>query len=154
MFELNLPAFEYKMRNINGKNQVFDSLRRKYVALTPEEWVRQHVVHYLVTYMGYPSGRMVNEARIVLNGMVRRCDTVLYDQQLHPVMVMEYKAPTVLLNQTVFEQVAAYNWTLRADYLLVSNGLTHYCCRFDYSSQKVVFLEEIPPFDLLQTPNR
>lgn len=149
MFEVNLPAFEYKMRTVNGKNQILDPLRRKFVALTPEEWVRQHVVHFLVVYKGYPSERIVNEAQIKLNGLLRRCDSVLYDKSLKPVMVMEYKAPTVPINQAVFEQVAAYNWALRADYLLVSNGLTHYCCRFDYAEHRVVFLEDIPFFSEL-----
>lgn len=149
MFEVNLPAYDHKIRTVNGKNQIFDPLRRKYVALTPEEWVRQHVVHYLMVFKGYPSERIVNEAQIKLNGLVRRCDSVLYDKALKPVMVMEYKAPTVLINQSVFEQVAAYNWTLRADYLLVSNGLTHYCCRFDYSVHRVVFLDDIPDFSSL-----
>ena len=149
MFEVNLPAFDYKMRTINGKNQIFDPLRRKFVALTPEEWVRQHLVHYLVAFKGFPSERIVNEAQIKLNGLVRRCDSVLYDRSLKPVMVMEYKAPTVVVNQSVFEQVAAYNWALRADYLLVSNGLTHYCCRFDYTERQVVFLDDIPSFSEL-----
>ncbi len=149
MFEVNLPAFDHKLRTINGKNQIFDSLRRKFVALTPEEWVRQHVVHYLIAYKGYPAERIVNEAQIKLNGLVRRCDSVLYDKSLKPVVIMEYKAPTVVINQSVFEQVAAYNWALRADYLMVSNGLTHYCCRFDYSEHRVVFLDDIPSFSEL-----
>jgi len=149
MFEVNLPAFNHKIRTVNGKNQIFDSLRRKYVALTPEEWVRQHVVHFLIADKGYPSERIVNEAQIKLNGLVRRCDSVLYDKSLKPVVVMEYKAPTVVINQSVFEQVAAYNWALRADYLLVSNGLTHYCCRFDYEQHRVVFLDDIPDYSTL-----
>ncbi len=149
MFDVNLPAFEHKIRTVNGKKQIFDPLRRKFVALTPEEWVRQHFVNYLVTHKGYPPGRLVNEAQIRLNGLVRRCDAVFYDKSLKPTIVMEFKAPTVVINQSVFEQVAAYNWALRADYLMVSNGLVHYCCQYDYVNHRITFLGEIPFFSNL-----
>lgn len=149
MFALNLPGYDYKIRTVNGKNQLFDPLRRRFVALTPEEWVRQHVVNYLITYKHYPAERLVNEAQIRLNGLTRRCDTVLYDKDVNPLVIMEYKAPTITIDQKVFEQVAAYNWVLKADYLIVSNGLSHYCCRYDYENQRVIFLEEIPAYDKL-----
>ncbi|MDP4277959.1 MAG: type I restriction enzyme HsdR N-terminal domain-containing protein [Bacteroidota bacterium] len=146
MFALNLPDYPYKIRTIDGKRQLFDGLRHKYVALTPEEWVRQHFVNYLITIKGYPPERLVNEAQIRLNGLVRRCDTVLYDKELQPLVIVEYKAPSVAITQKVFEQVTTYNWALRVRYLIVSNGLVNYCCSVDYEAQRVDFLSDIPDY--------
>lgn len=146
MFDVNLPAYPYKIRHVEGKTQIFDSLRRRYVALTPEEWVRQHFVNYLITEKGYPKGRLVNEAVIDLNGQVRRCDSLLYDRELRPLVIMEYKAPAVPINQSVFEQISAYNWVLHANYLMVSNGLVHYCCAIDYERHIIQFIETIPAY--------
>jgi len=146
MFALNLPAFEYKIRQDQGKNRIFDPLRRKFVALTPEEWVRQHFVNYLIDEKGFPAGRMCNECIINLNGLKRRCDTVLFDAFLKPLVIVEYKAPTITVNQAVFNQIAAYNMALKVKYLIVSNGLNHYCCRMDYENQKVDYLETIPNY--------
>lgn len=146
MFDVNLPAYPYKIRHVEGKREIFDPLRRRYVALTPEEWVRQHFVHYLITEKGYPKGRLVNEAVINLNGQQRRCDSLLYDESLTPLVIVEYKAPTITINQAVFEQIAAYNWVLRAKYLIVSNGMKHYCCALDYERHTVQFIENIPAY--------
>lgn len=146
MFALNLPAFEYKIRKDGGKTLIFDPLRRKFVALTPEEWVRQHFVNYLIKDKGFPAGRLCNECNINLNGMKRRCDTVLYDAYLKPLVIVEYKAPTIGVNQLVFDQIAAYNMVLKVKYLIVSNGLNHYCCQMDYDNQKVDYLETIPNY--------
>jgi len=146
MFNVNLPAYPYKIRHVEGKRQIFDPLRRRYVALTPEEWVRQHFVNYLITEKGYPRERLVNEAVIDLNGQIRRCDSLLYDKDLHPLVIMEYKAPSVTINQAVFEQITAYNWALHANYLIVSNGLTHYCCAIDYERHNIRFIETIPAY--------
>jgi hypothetical protein len=90
MFALNLPAFEYKIRQQDGKTRIFDPLRRRFVALTPEEWVRQHFVNYLIADKGFPAGRMSNECNITLNNQKRRCDTVLYDEYLKPLVIVEY----------------------------------------------------------------
>jgi hypothetical protein len=149
MFALNLPDFQYKIRNDEGKPRIFDSLRQRYVVLTPEEWVRQHFVNYLITCKNYPAQHMVNEARIKLYGQIKRCDTVLYDIELRPLVIIQYKAPTMTIKKRVFEQIAAYNWTLRAHYLIVSNGLNHYCCQVDYENQKTVFKEDIPDYNQL-----
>jgi hypothetical protein len=146
MFALNLPVFEYKIRLYAGKKQIFDPMRRKFVKLTPEEWVRQHFTNYLIKYKGFPAGLMTNECVINLNGQKKRCDTVLFDKTLKPLLIVEYKAPNVAVNQTVFNQIASYNWVLKVKYLIVSNGLNHYCCLIDYESQKVQYLEEIPDF--------
>ena len=146
MQALNLPSFETKICERDGKQQIFDPIRKCYVTLTPEEWVRQHFVHYLTDQKGYPSSLMGNEVSIMLNGMKRRCDTVVYDRQLQPRMIVEYKAPGVKITREVFAQISRYNLTLRVDYLIISNGLQHYCCRIDYNTMQYTFLPDIPVY--------
>ena len=143
---LNLPPYEAKIQQSNGKDQIFDDLRRCYVALTPEEWVRQHFVHMLIEHKGYPATLTANEVAISLNGMNRRCDTVVYDKGLRPRAIIEYKAPSVKIDGKVFAQIARYNLVLRVDYLIVSNGLHHYCCKMDYDNNSYTFLNEIPAY--------
>jgi hypothetical protein len=146
---LNLPPYNAKITERNGKRQIFDPLRKSYVALTPEEWVRQHFVHYLTELKGYPASLMANEVAITINGMNRRCDTVIYDKALRPRAIIEYKAPTVKITKEVFAQISRYNLTLRVDYLIISNGVQHYCCRMDYDKQSFTFLNEIPEYSSL-----
>ena len=147
MFELNLPPFDVKISLEGEKKRIFDVIRRRYVALTPEEWVRQHFVHFLAEEKGYPLSLMANEVQLKLNGMSRRCDTVVYDRTLTPRVIVEYKTPTMEITQKVFDQISRYNRVLRVDYLIVSNGLTHYCCRIDYASQGYTFLPDIPKYE-------
>ena len=149
MSALNLPTFDKKIIQKEDKYSIFDVIRRQYVALTPEEWVRQHFVHYLINHKGYPQSLMGNEVQLKLNGMSRRCDTVVYDRTLRPRVIIEYKAPSVSITQKVFEQICRYNMVLQVDYLIVSNGLTHYCCRIDYQTMKYTFLPDIPAYDEL-----
>ena len=146
MCPLNLPPAPLSISKQRGRVVVFDVLRRKHVALTPEEWVRQHFIHYLITKKGYPAALMGNEVPITLNGMSRRCDSVLYDTSLRPRIIMEYKAPDVPLTQKVFDQISRYNIVMHVDYLIISNGLTHYCCRMDYENNTYQFLREIPKY--------
>ena len=146
MSALNLPPYETKITEQDGKPQIFDRLRKCYVALTPEEWVRQHFVHYLIDHKNYPTTLMANEVAITLNGMNKRCDTIVYDKTLRPRVIVEYKAPTVKITKEVFAQISRYNLTLRVDYLIISNGLQHYCCRMDYEKQSFTFLQEIPEY--------
>ena len=122
MLSLNLPSYEIKIAERNGKNVIFDMLRKRYVALTPEEWVRQHFVHYLTDYKGYPKGLLANEIQLDLNGTKKRCDTVLYNKDLSAKLIVEYKAPHIEITQTVFDQITRYNMVLKVDYLIVSNG--------------------------------
>ncbi len=143
---LNLPPYDVKITEKEGKRQIFDPLRKSYVALTPEEWVRQHFVYYLTRHKGYPATLMANEVAITLNGMNRRCDTVVYDKTLRPRIIIEYKAPTVKITKDVFAQISRYNLVLRVDYLIISNGMQHYCCRMDYDRQDFTFLSEIPEY--------
>lgn len=149
MLSLNLPSFDTKIAIKEGKNVIFDPLRRKYVALTPEEWVRQHFINFLITYKGYPTALMANEVQVILNGTRKRCDSVLYRKDLSARMIMEYKAPDISINQMVFDQIVRYNIVLKVDYLVVSNGLEHYCCRIDYKKNTYAFLSDIPCYEEL-----
>ena len=151
MYELNLPKYGIKIANENSHQTIFDVLRRKYVALTPEEWVRQHFVHYLIEHKGYPQALMANEIQLAIGNKKLRCDSVLYDRSLKPRMIIEYKAPTVNITQKVFDQITIYNMLLHVDYLVVSNGIKHYCCRMDYENQKYLFLDDIPNYQEIIT---
>lgn len=144
--EINLPPYEIKLREQNGKRQIFDSLRRRYVALTPEEWVRQHFVHFLIEHKGYPKGLLANEVELHIGEKKLRCDSLLYNKDLQPQMIIEYKAPHIELTQRVFDQITAYNFLLHVDYLIISNGLQHYCCRMNYENREYSFLRNIPDY--------
>ena len=149
MFRLNLPTYEIKIAQQGNKQLIFDFLRRKYVALTPEEWVRQHFVHYLVEHKGYPAGLLGNEVDLSVGNKHLRCDSILYNKVAAPRMIIEYKAPQIKIQQKTFDQITAYNLLLKVDYLIVSNGLQHICCRMDYEHQKYYFLEDIPDYQNL-----
>lgn len=149
MLALNLPGFAPKVVEKDGRRTIFDPVRHKYVALTPEEWVRQHFVNYLITVKRYPKELLNNEVLVKLNGTSKRCDTVAYDRYLTPLAIIEYKAPAITISSTVFDQIARYNMVLRVKYLIVSNGINHYCCRIDYGTQTYSFLEEIPEYTML-----
>lgn len=146
MYALNLPTFDTKIRKSERGFEIFDVLRRKYVNLTPEEWVRQHFVNYLITEKNYPASLMANETAIKLNSLSRRCDTVVYNTQLEPVAIIEFKEPTIPISQQVFDQIVRYNIVLRVKYLIVSNGMSHYCCEMDYENQTYKYLTEIPEY--------
>ena len=146
MIELNLPSYPYKLKQGKDKLLIFDDLRRRYVTLTPEEWVRQHFVAYLVNQKGFPRGLMGNEISLTLNKCNRRCDTVVYDRNGRPLCIVEYKAPHIEITQKTFDQIVRYNQVLQVNYLLVSNGLTHYCCRIDYATGNYAFLPDIPTY--------
>lgn len=146
MLPLNLPSYPVKIQKRNGKNVIFDPLRQKYVALTPEEWVRQHFVHFLSDFKGYPKGLLANEIQLDLNGTKKRCDTVLFNRDLSAKMIVEYKAPNIEITQAVFDQITRYNMVLKVEYLIVSNGIKHYCCKIDYNTMKYTFLPDIPAY--------
>lgn len=150
--QLNLPPTTLRVRkNKQGRPLVFDPLRKRYVTLTAEEWVRQHFVAFLIHVLGYPSGLLANEISISVGGVNRRCDSVLFARDGGtPRLIIEYKAPQVVITQDVFTQIQSYNSVLKVDYLIVSNGLQHFCCHIDYLTQKVIFLHEIPYYDELE----
>ena len=151
MTRLNLPPFEIKLRGTKAQPQIFDILRKKYIALTPEEWVRQHFVHFLVEHKGYPAALMANEIQLKVGEKTLRADSVLYSRDLNPRMIIEYKAPHIPITQKVFDQISIYNMLLHVDYLVVSNGLQHYICKMDYNDKKYLFLEDIPDYKELLT---
>ena len=136
------------MKVKRGENvlKVYDPLRRKYVALTPEEYVRQHFVNWLITSLHYPVSLTANEIGIELNGTKRRCDTIVFNPDGSPLIIVEYKAPNVSISQKVFDQIVRYNMVLRARYLIVSNGIRHYCCVIDYAANSYHFIPEIPNY--------
>lgn len=149
MYQLNLPTYDLRLRRTGNRDMIFDVLRRKYVALTPEEWIRQHFVHFLIEHKGYPTALLANEIELRIGGKHLRADTLLYNKELRPHMLIEYKSPTIALTQKVFDQISAYNLLLHADYLIVSNGMQHICCRMDYEQNTYHFLEEIPDYSEL-----
>lgn len=149
MLELNLPHADLKVSKLGNNQFVFDILRNKNIQITPEEWVRQHFVHFLINQKGYPKSLMGNEIPLQLNGMKKRCDTVVYDRMLKPLMIVEYKAPHIKITQEVFNQISRYNFVLQVQYLIVSNGLYHYCCKVDYDNKSISFLSDIPDYQIL-----
>lgn len=140
MVPLNLPRYEAVVRG----GEIYDRLRAKFVALTPEEWVRQNFVAFLTGTLHYPAGLMGNEVSLTLNRTRRRCDTVVFDRSGHPWMIVEYKAPSVALTQAVFEQIARYNMVLNARYLVVSNGRRHFCV--EYAAGQYRYLPQLPHY--------
>ena len=143
---LNLPPAELRLGQSGGQPTVLDPLRRRYVRLTPEEWVRQHFTAFLIQHKGYPAGLLANEVTLDVNGLARRCDTVLYGPDRRPRMVIEYKAPQVALTQRVFDQVWRYNTVLHVEWLIVSNGLQTIVCHLDKASGTYTFLPEVPNY--------
>lgn len=147
MFPINLPAFDIKTQTDGRRTRVYDPLRRRFVVLTPEEWVRQHFVHFLIAHRGYPQALLGNEISLKVGGATRRCDTVLVSPaDGSPRVIVEYKAPTVPITQAVFNQIGAYNSVLHAPYLFVSNGLRHFCARIDYERHAYAFLPDVPRY--------
>ncbi len=144
---LNLPAAPLRFEQEEGRLKVYDPLRGKYVALTPEEYVRQHFTSYLRTDLHFPASLMANEVGIEVNGTKRRCDTIVFRPDGTRLMVVEYKAPGVQVTQDTFDQIVRYNMTLKAKYLVVSNGLRHYCCIIDYNSHSYQFIPNIPDYN-------
>ena len=146
MPKLNLPNVVLKTKLVEGTTQVFDAVRKKYLILTPEEWVRQHFIHYLNSEKKYPLGLMGVEKMVKYNKQSTRADIVLYTTEGKPNMIVECKAPKVKITQDAFNQIAKYNFKLRVDFLVVTNGIQHFCCAMDYENSKITFLEEIPQF--------
>ena len=147
---LNLPTAPLRLRQGAEREEVWCLLRKRYVALTPEEWVRQHFVHFLITHRGYPAALMGNEVSIRVGNATRRCDTILYHKiNGTPRAIMEYKAPNIPITQQVFTQICSYNSVLHTDFLFVSNGMQTIVCQIDKSSLSYKFLPDIPTYDQL-----
>ncbi|PIQ15602.1 MAG: restriction endonuclease subunit R [Flavobacteriales bacterium CG18_big_fil_WC_8_21_14_2_50_32_9] len=147
MYSLNLPDYPHKIKQENNKAYIFDFIRKKYLVLTPEEWVRQHFVHYLITLKKFPSSLIVIEKGLKLNEMQKRADVLVYNKNGNPLVLVECKAATVKITQETFNQIARYNMVFHVPYLIVTNGLQHYCCKIDFNNQSFAFLDDIPMFD-------
>ena len=146
---LNLPPYEFRTRVENGKKYIFDPFRSKYLMLTPEENVRQHFARYLMEELSYPATLMMSEHSLTLNKMNKRCDLIVFNRSGVPLVLVECKAPEVKISQAVFDQVARYNQVFKVSYLMVSNGLKHYCCKIDFATGKIDFLKAMPSYEEL-----
>lgn len=146
MNKLNLPPYEIALEKQENQLNVWDDLRRKWVRLTPEEWVRQHFIHYLIEHLGYPPDLLANEVGLVVGKVKKRVDSILYDRQLRPKMLIEYKAPHVNLSPEVLEQAVRYNYSLSVPFLVLSNGLEHIAYQIDYEQQNYQILDKIPSY--------
>ena len=141
---LNFPPFGLRIAKRNGRNEIFDPVRKRYVALTPEEWVRQHVIAYLHCCKHYPLELMKVEGSINIGGLSRRCDVVVYSTALEPILLVECKQPMVELSQKTFDQAARYNLVLNVPYLFITNGLTHCCYSIDKNKQEIIYHPDLP----------
>ncbi len=146
MYKLNLPEFDFKLKKAQGKIWIFDGIRKKYLVLTPEEWVRQHFVNYLIAHKEYPRALIRVEGGLLYNELRKRTDIVIYNRRGEPWMIVECKAPTQPMSESVLSQAAVYNSTLRAEYICVSNGLLHLCARVDWEERKTAQVEDLPLF--------
>ena len=145
-FDLNLPQYPLDIKTGGAQEVVFDKIRKKYVVLTPEEWVRQHFVNYLIYDLKYPKSLIKIESGMVVNNLGKRTDIVVYNRAIEPLLLVECKASRVLLNDKAMEQLAIYNRTMKAEFLVLTNGLKHYCCKMDYDSASYQFQSELPHF--------
>jgi type I site-specific restriction endonuclease len=143
---LNLPEYSFTTRNLEKSPEIFDSIRKKYVQLTPEEWVRQNFVRYLIEEKNYPKSLLAIEKEITVNRLKKRCDVVIYTRDLKPIVVVECKSPSVKINQASFDQASKYNLSLNVKYIIITNGMKHYCCTIDEENKTYIFKEEIPSF--------
>lgn len=149
MQKLNLPEYSFKIKTTEGKTLLYDALRKKYVRLTPEEWVRQNFVQFLIVEKKYSVSLIAVEAGVKVNNNPQRADLVVFNRSGNPVLVAEFKAPEVKINQQAFDQIVRYNMQLKVKYLIVSNGIEHFCCQIDYSNNSYAFLAEIPDFSMV-----
>lgn len=146
MLELNLPEYAIKIKKEGGTTFLFDPVRKKYIRFTPEEWVRQNFIQYLIQEKGYPQSLMAVEKTINLLQTKKRCDIVLYSNQGIPKTIVECKRPSVAISQETFDQIARYNMSLNAEYLIVTNGMNHYICKMDHLNESYQFLREVPDY--------
>ncbi|MDX5348330.1 MAG: type I restriction enzyme HsdR N-terminal domain-containing protein [Hymenobacteraceae bacterium] len=150
MQHLNLPAYTYKLQQNGQKQLIFDPFRKKFVALTPEEWVRQHFLHYLINHLHYPKGLISVERATSYNNLYKRTDLCVFDQNGNPGILVECKAASVPVTQEVVKQVSTYNQTIKAPVLVITNGLDHYCWKVDFKLKKFYPLQQIPSFQQFQ----
>ena len=146
MEKLNFPEFGIRLKNKENKSLIFDIIRKNWFLLTPEEWVRQHCIHYLIFIKHYPKSLINVEKKVLVNGVPKRYDIIIFSKNGEVLLIVECKEPRIKISQSVFDQISKYNLTLKSKYLMVSNGLTHYFCSVDYLNNNYFFLTEIPKF--------
>ena len=146
MQQLNFPSYSFRFKNSENKVSIFDAIRKKFIILTPVEWVRQHVVQFLMTEKNYPQSLLNVEKVLQVNGLRKRYDIVVYNSDGTIHILIECKAPEVTISQNTFDQIAQYNMTLQSNYLMVTNGLNHYFCQMDFENEKYQFLTELPNY--------
>ena len=146
MQKLNFPVYSFRFKNSENKVSIFDEIRKKFILLTPEEWVRQHVVQFLLQDKKYPKSYINVEKLIKINDLSKRYDGVVFEPNGEIFLLIECKAPEVPISQQTFDQIARYNLVLKAKYLMVTNGLNHYFCQMDFENEKYVFLKELPEY--------
>jgi type I site-specific restriction endonuclease len=147
MQPLNFPEYQFRITSKNGKQQIFDIVRKKFVALTPEEWVRQHVLHHLHEKKSAPLSLIGVEVSLKLNSLVKRADVVVYARTGKPIMLIECKAPGVSVSHHVFEQAARYDMIFHVNFMFITNGMSHYCCKFNHDDHTHSFLPDIPSYE-------
>jgi len=146
MQSLNFPVYDFRFKNSENKVHIFDPIRKKFVVLQPEEWVRQNVVQFLIHEKKYPKSLINVEKQLTINNLKKRYDIVIFDSLGNITLLVECKSPKITVNQETFDQIAKYNMQLKAEFLMVTNGLQHFYCKMDFSKEKYSFLEQIPDF--------
>ncbi|MCL6461594.1 MAG: type I restriction enzyme HsdR N-terminal domain-containing protein [Flavobacterium micromati] len=149
MQQLNFPTYQFRFKNSENKVAIFDEIRKKFIILTPEEWVRQHVIRFLLTEKKYPKSLINVEKVLKVNGLRKRYDVVVFNPDGSIFILIECKAPEIKVSQSTFDQIARYNMTMKAQYLMVTNGLNHYFCQMDFENEKYLFLAELPLYQIL-----
>lgn len=147
MQNLNFPKYDFRYQKHQNKIRIYSPLRKKFIVLTPEEWVRQHCVCFLFKEKGISKSLMNEEKKVEINGMSKRYDIIVYEPHGSILLIVECKSPEVKINQDTFDQIARYNLSLNAKYLMLTNGLNHYFCQLDYENQTYIFLKEFPNFN-------
>lgn len=150
MQALNFPSYTFRFKNKENKPAIFDEIRKKFVILQPEEWVRQHCVKFLLDNKKYPKSHINIEKKLTINQLTKRYDIVIFNTDGSIFLIVECKAPNVAINQQVFDQIARYNLSLNAEYLMVTNGLNHYYCQMDLSNERYIFLEDLPNYKTIK----
>lgn len=145
--DLNFPKFDYRFKSTENNLSIFDIIRKKFVILQPEEWVRQHCIHFLINEKRYPKSLINVEKELTINGLKKRYDVVVFNPNGSIHIVVECKAPSISINQSTFDQIARYNLALNANYLMVTNGINHYYCQMNMMEKKYEFLEFIPDYN-------
>ncbi|MDG1697615.1 MAG: type I restriction enzyme HsdR N-terminal domain-containing protein [Polaribacter sp.] len=146
MQKLNLPTYNFKLKSNQNKTLIFDKLRKKYLVLTPEEWVRQHFVQFLIDEKKYPTSLIALEKQLTFNNLKKRSDILIFDKKGNHEIIVECKAPAIKITQDTFDQIARYNLKLKAKFLVVTNGLEHFYCKMDFKNKTYIFLKEIPNY--------